>query len=1342
MSTSQSFQTFKDLFIFLQSFDGDFLHWIQDSWNGPEKQESALRLFAKLGLVRKLSSYKICKGNFNECTVEPINTFKEIFYHSDNSLINMKDKGDKSDLHGMLVLEDENKKIIKKTILATDSKKRENYSTKGIGGFDIREIIKIYYEQYKSKGWDFQLCVCVRDTNELEDLKNRVNKCNYDLKQDVSNAIIIDWTDLNEAFLSFSQIYKNELFDNLLKNEKKNPINLKFHQYINVKKIYCLFLQGVLSVLLGAIPRSGKNYIMAGCIIENEKKKKSYQSNYIVITTRPRETLDQYSQTFECYQLRDFSIQKIDGGNRKPTLTNKNIILCSKQFLQNKLDNDEYTWLEDIDFDMCFVDEVHEGGSTVLSQDILNKYLSNTFTVYTTATYNKPVTTYDIPKEHWILWDLEDVKICRSLNQDGVDADKKIQKLYEKHNSPNLTLDEFKKLINQYSIRNIVEEYSKYPDLVILTDRLNQEVTRDVIKNTVDNQYGWSPEACFLLKQNNNEDKYEFQNEEEHMKMWYKIFGKYEYKNIPSKDYPDDKVFMKRIEKICKNSEKKSRFFDYGNPMVIMAFLPHGGNYNLEELSKATKSILQRKHPLFHPESGDYIIRDINSKITKDSVNDIKDAKREAKNKNKKGVLILSGKQCSTGVTITDCDIVLLMNNLNSSDLIIQMMFRSMTEEENKKYGFVVDLNIHRVVDTLVQYSSIVKPKLQTKDAVEYLLYEKIISFNIDDWDTCFGSDKSQLKIISEYVSDIFYSNTDVVLTKMIDRIYSEISVDTPDFKQFCDLLTYLKIKSVNKSSHKKDENDENEDDESIKKGIEKIEKKKEEKEEEKSNIITNFLDFFKYCVPLVCILTIHNKEKSFHKLCCHIDSNESLFSVFKDQIEKSWKIDLNHEVFLNFINIYKKYIMNKDIERITSSVKEMFLKNKYNPKELSKLIDKYLIPLETEKKDNAEISTPFKLRRDMLDKIPQEFWKSVKKVFEPCCGKGGFIVDIIDRFMNGLKEAIPDEKLRYKTIVEECLYFSDINSTNIFICKLLIDHNNEYKLNYNQGNTLELDIKEKWSIDGFDAVIGNPPYQVKVGPKKTKPIWNLFTKKYLDNLIENGYLLFVHPSGWRSPDGVFRDVYDKILSKNLIYLNMNDFKKGREVFGGVGTNFDYYLLQNNNNKQPVEIVDIYDKNYTIDLSKWSFIPGGGFELYEKVLSLNGEEKVEVLHDYSSYETRKKWISKNKSEEYKYPCCYTITIRDGMKCFYSSEKKGHFDIPKVIWSNGLGTYPVIDENGEYGLTQFSYAIVDDKETLNNIKLALENTKFIKLMEYVKFTDNKYNHKVIALFKKNFWKEFI
>ena len=81
------------------------------------------------------------------------------------------------------------------------------------------------------------------------------------------------------------------------------------------------------------------------------------------------------------------------------------------------------------------------------------------------------------------------------------------------------------------------------------------------------------------------------------------------------------------------------------------------------------------------------------------------------------------------------------------------------------------------------------------------------------------------------------------------------------------------------------------------------------------------------------------------------------------------------------------------------------------------KLIDKYLIPLELEKKSHAEISTPYNLRNETLDHFPINFWESIHKVLEPSCGKVGFILDIIGRFMNGLKDKIPDKKKRYKIL-------------------------------------------------------------------------------------------------------------------------------------------------------------------------------------------------------------------------------------------------------------------------------------------------------------------------------------
>lgn len=1388
INQTYNMDTFKDLYEFLQLYEeNNIITWLKEPWVGKDKQESLLRLFAGLGLIDKIKSYDICKGNYNEKTITKNTKIKDVFYNQEDYLINLKDKGDSSDLTGIC-------KENEKHLLVTTSK---NLNKTQVGKLDIDKILT-NFKQYQDEEYTMSLCVCVRDRIDFETMKNNVEKTNHQLKSllEKEDTIIIDWNDLNQAYHQFKIFYRETPIDNII-NSNKTTLCLKMHQHLGVLKTHRMKNSKKEKILWGHIQRSGKSYIIGGCIIEDSIDKD--ECNYLVITTAPNETIEQQRKVFDCIQLTGFNIIVLNGKNKKPDLTKKNIIICSKQYLENKIDekkitlndkkrtiskylkqnnikpkkkytdkeiidliikynitNDEITedkpiskidWLSKMSFDMRFIDESHNGGTTELAKKTLEFYGKQAFTVQITATYSKPVNDYNIPKDCWILWDLEDIKLCKNITEEG-----SRNRLVEKHGNC------IEEIISQYSEDNIINEYSKYPDLWLLTDELsNETIVKIMNRNKIEgHEYdGYSMEGCFLL----NEQRYvnkktnkepSFQSPDKVLDIFYRIFGKIikdEFGDIYDKQYPRKNIFMERIKKICTNPENNSRFIGEGDfhnePMIIMAFLPQN---NINEISEATINLLKKNKVI-----PDYEIISINSKTTNNPKKSIEDARIKARNSGIKGVLVLSGKQCSLGVSIDNCDIVLLLNNSMGFDMIYQMMFRCMTEGNNKKCGFVVDLNIHRVIETsVINYASLIKPDIHPRDATKFILQERLINLNGDHWMPSFGNDVSKITALCENVYELYSSNTENALNHFLNRLrFKEILLTKEEQQIFNAMFS-------NTSPTKKQKEfinkllEEDEEKEKIKKGIEKTkvdnedidtssETRNEDENEEKK---INYMDILKHIIPLICLFTIHNEETSFVEMFELIEKNEYVYNILIDQTKSWWGKSIDSKIIKKFINVYMKYMKDdKETNQIIRTVKELFMKNISNNRELSILIDKYLIPQELEKKSNAEVSTPFKLREEMLDKIPIEFWTSIKKVFEPCAGKGGFIVDIIDRFMNGLEKTIPDEKERYRTIVEECLYFSDINSTNIFICKLLIDPYNEYKLNYNEGNTLELDIKEKWNIEGFDAVIGNPPYQLQVGPRKSQPIWNLFTKKYLDNLSENGYLLFVHPSGWRSPNGVFRDVYDKIMSKNLIYLNMNDFKKGQEVFN-VGTNFDYYLVKNNNNKQPVKIVDIYDKEYTLNLSKWSFIPSGGFELYEKVLALNGEEKVEVLHDYSSYETRKKWISKTKSDEYKYPCCYTITIKDGMKCFYSSEKKGHFDIPKVIWSNGLGTYPIIDENGEYGLTQFSYGIIDDKENLNNIKLSLENTIFIKLMEYVKFTNNKYNYKVIALFKKDFWKEFI
>lgn len=85
--------------------------------------------------------------------------------------------------------------------------------------------------------------------------------------------------------------------------------------------------------------------------------------------------------------------------------------------------------------------------------------------------------------------------------------------------------------------------------------------------------------------------------------------------------------------------------------------------------------------------------------------------------------------------------------------------------------------------------------------------------------------------------------------------------------------------------------------------------------------------------------------------------------------------------------------------------IKQLFLNNSINSQEsISEIIDIHFPSTESEKKKNAEFPTPLIIRTDMLNTLPKSFWKNKNiKIFEPCAGKGQFILDIISLFMNGL---------------------------------------------------------------------------------------------------------------------------------------------------------------------------------------------------------------------------------------------------------------------------------------------------------------------------------------------------
>jgi hypothetical protein len=415
---------------------------------------------------------------------------------------------------------------------------------------------------------------------------------------------------------------------------------------------------------------------------------------------------------------------------------------------------------------------------------------------------------------------------------------------------------------------------------------------------------------------------------------------------------------------------------------------------------------------------------------------------------------------------------------------------------------------------------------------------------------------------------------------------------------------------------------------------------------------------------------------------------------------------------------------------------------------ELVVLFRKYVEVADVEKKTLGEVMTPIWLVEDMLNTLPSEVWSNPNlKWLDPCAGVGTFPSIVVQRLMKGLENVIPNPEKRYGHIIENMIYVCELQDKNLFVFNCVFDLGDSNATNSYCGSFLDENfdnhMKNVWGVEKFDIVIGNPPYQTNnEGETKTHPIWDKFVDKSILILNEGGYLNMVHPSGWRNVDGKFKNTQNLLKNREVLYLEMHNKKDGIKTFGAQ-TTYDFYCVRNKKNngfKTQIKCVDGVIEN--VDLSKMDFIPNGKFSEFEKLIAKNGDEKVEVLRN-SSYHHQRPHMSKNNFGDFIHPCVYTI-LKDGtINLWYSNtNENGHFNITKVIWSNGIST-PILDINGEYGLTEFSYAIVDDVENLDDIKRALINPKFIELMSNSDGeSGHRYNTKTIETFRKDFYKQFL
>jgi hypothetical protein len=655
------------------------------------------------------------------------------------------------------------------------------------------------------------------------------------------------------------------------------------------------------------------------------------------------------------------------------------------------------------------------------------------------------------------------------------------------------------------------KDYSSQPTQILLKNSIEQKLVDDIIsynqKNNVD--FGYHPSSLFALRQE-GDDKKEYENEFEICKYsdGESILVAF-LDSIISKDLNNKDSVMKQIEGL--QTTYRSRKSSVENPLLFIIYLPvNTGNGNIRQLQETLVAFLE-KHGLwtdYHIEYSNSISDTGNMKENYTKFVDKMMTRFENYNQNhenkKKGCILLLGNKGTVGITYELCDVTISLDSGHNLENQKQKYARALTAQPGKTIGINVDMNIQRsysyLLDVIHKHRKSNPSKKSYAEILQYLFKNNIFLFNpnrlkngsmnfkpVEILEYYQGEcDKMMREVDDSYLLDGIECNDD--MRDMIkdfhykslfnDKINKELEGENLD----CPKGGITNIKELDSKNVGGSLDDE---------GETKLDSTEEEKIEDMVNKTCELCKQFLF--PLMALISRIYHISDFKEIFTNEITLPLIMNLIKD------KIDLDLLESNIFIQIMSSIV---DINaEIVNNIREIY--STAPSGKLRNLIEKHFIPSQEEKKKNAEVPTPVKLVDDMLGIIPSDFWKTPKKVFEPCCGKGNFVLGIFDKFYYGMEETYPDIQERCRVIITECLYYADITPLNVFITTEILKchvqsysslEELEWEFHGFVGDTL------KMSLGKFDAVIGNPPYNNSQNNEGKRGggdlLWNKFVKK------------------------------------------------------------------------------------------------------------------------------------------------------------------------------------------------------------------------------------------------------
>ena len=283
-----------------------------------------------------------------------------------------------------------------------------------------------------------------------------------------------------------------------------------------------------------------------------------------------------------------------------------------------------------------------------------------------------------------------------------------------------------------------------------------------------------------------------------------------------------------------------------------------------------------------------------------------------------------------------------------------------------------------------------------------------------------------------------------------------------------------------------------------------------------------------------------------------------------------------------------------------------------------------------------------------------------------------------------------------------------------------------------------------------FDAVIGNPPFQM---PKRdgfehagSASLWPRILLRAIAKTENDGFICMIHPQNWRGI-GKTNCPFMKRIRKTMRSLDINHIhcssNTGADKRFNASTRWDWHVTRK---RAPhgrfCRVRGTDGRKGKISIEGIGLIRSCGYKSHsiEELFAKPGKRTTNIKVGRSCHGDD---FSEIRTDEFNHPWAFTISAQEKgeVNIMWGRNKGPCAGIPKVIYgkkdSPGI---PFADIHGYYSLGSMTVGLIDKPKRLKRIARAMDSKKFRKMMNQA-FLGSAWNHHAIRRLRRNFWKEF-